>query len=380
MAAMPAAKKRKDPRDTPAMRQYRAFKTKHPDCVLFFRMGDFYEMFDDDALVAHRTLGITLTERSKGLPMAGVPYHAVDGYLRRMMEAGHRVAICEQVQDPAEAKGIVDRAVSRVLTPGTLVDDDLLDAGASNLVAAVDLDEKRNLAHVAWAELSTGRFEITTVELTEAGDVLARIGPSELLVTDALDDDHEPLCHLRRCAACAVARRPAWTFHTTDGADRLREQFSTASLQGWGLNDDDPAMGAAGALLAFLLDTQPGTGTDVPLAHLQPPRHRDNGDRMGIDASTLRSLEVERTLRTGGVDGSLLSHMQGCVTPMGRRTLREWLCFPLRDRTAIVSRHDQVAAFFADEGVRQDLRDALRGMQDVARIGARAAMGSLHAP
>ena len=372
---MPGAKKRKDPRDTPAMRQYRAFKTQHPDCVLFFRMGDFYEMFDDDALVAHRTLGITLTERSKGLPMAGVPYHAVDGYLRRMMEAGHRVAVCEQVQDPSEAKGIVDRAVSRVLTPGTLIDDDLLDAGASNLVAAIDLDEQHNLAHLAWAELSTGRFEITTVEMTDAGDVLARIGPSELLVTDTLDDDHEPLCHLRRCAACAVARRPAWTFHAADGADRLREQFSTASLQGWGLDDNDPVTGAAGALLAFLLDTQPGAGTDSPLAHLQPPRRRDDGDRMGIDASTLRSLEIERTLRTGGVDGSLLSHMQGCVTPMGRRTLRDWLCFPLRDRWAITSRHEQVAAFLADEGVRHDLRDALRGMQDVARIGARAAMG-----
>ena len=375
MQSMPGAKKRKDPRDTPAMRQYRAFKTQHPDCVLFFRMGDFYEMFDDDAVVAHRTLGITLTERSKGLPMAGVPYHAVDGYLRRMMAAGHRVAVCEQVQDPAEAKGVVDRAVSRVLTPGTLVDDDLLDAGASNLVAAIDFDERNNAAHLAWAELSTGRFEVVTVALPDACDVLARIGPSELLVADALHDDHPELDRVRRYAACTVAPRPAWTFHVADGADRLREQFGTASLQGWGLADDDPVTGAAGALLAFLLDTQPGTGTGPPLPHLQPPRRRDDGDRMGIDASTLRSLEIERTLRTGGVDGSLLAHMAGCVTPMGRRTLREWLCFPLRNRAAIESRHDQVAAFVADEGVRHDLREALRGMQDVARIGARAAMG-----
>ncbi len=144
---MAKAQKKKDPRDTPAMRQYRTFKEQHPNCVLFFRMGDFYEMFDEDAHTAHRTLGITLTERTSGLPMAGVPFHSVEGYLRRMMEAGHRVAVCEQVQDAAEAKGVVERAVTRVLTPGTLVDDDLLDAGRANLVCAVELtDDTAQLA------------------------------------------------------------------------------------------------------------------------------------------------------------------------------------------------------------------------------------------
>ena len=371
---MANVQKKRDPWDTPAMRQYKALKDAHGDCVLFFRMGDFYEMFDEDAITAHRTLGITLTERTKGLPMAGVPFHAVDGYLRRMMDAGHRVAVCEQVQDPAEAKGVVDRAVTRVLTPGTLVDDDLLDAGRANLVSAMDIDEGRREAHLATAELSTGRFQICTVPLAEAADVLARLGPAELLVADTCDND-ALLDRITAVTACAIARRPAWSFHATDGAARLREHYGTTSLQGWGLTDDDPLTGAAGALLGFLLETQPAAGTNGALNHLQPPRRLQDGDSMGIDASTLRSLEIERTLRTGSVEGSLLSTLQSCVTPMGRRTLRDWLCFPLRNREAIETRHDQVAAFTADEPLRLDLRDALKHVQDVARIGGRAALG-----
>jgi DNA mismatch repair protein MutS len=375
MAQMPQARKKKakDPRDTPAMRQHRAFKQAHPDCILFFRMGDFYEMFGDDALVAHRTLGITLTERTSGLPMAGVPYHAVDGYLRRMMAAGHRVAICEQVQDPAEAKGVVDRAVTRVLTPGTLVDDDLLEAGCSNLVTAVDIDTGRQEAHVASAELSTGRFQLTTVGLRSLVDLLVRTGPAEVLIADTAEDTY--LEQLKAALHCSVARRPAWTFHRGDGAARLREHYKVASLQGWGMDDDDPMSGAAGALLGFLLETQPGDGRDTPLRHLQPPKRIVDTDIMEIDASTLRSLEIERTVRSGSVEGSLLATLQCCVTPMGRRKLRDWLCFPLQDRVRIDARHAQVADFKADEGLRLDLRDALRPVQDLARIGARAALG-----
>ncbi|MCH2136857.1 MAG: DNA mismatch repair protein MutS [Phycisphaerales bacterium] len=376
MAGAKNAKKKKDPRDTPAMRQYRAFKEAHPDCVLFFRMGDFYEMFDDDALVAHRTLGITLTERTTGLPMAGVPFHAAEGYLRRMMDAGHRVAVCEQVQDPAEAKGVVDRAVTRVLTPGTLVDDALLDAGASNIVAALDLDEQRQLAHLSWAELSTGRFELATTSLPDAADLLARIGPSELLVSDDFDDaDNTQASRLEAIVGCPVTRRAPWTFHARDGAAKLREHHGTASLRGWGLEEDDPLTGTAGALLTFLQDTQCHGPLGRGLRHLQPPRRRQDGHLVEIDGSTLRSLEIEKTVRSGGVEGSLLETMQCCVTPMGRRTLREWLCFPLRDLRDIHARHDTVGAFVADEAARLDLREALRGMQDVARIGARASLG-----
>ena len=369
---MAKAQKKKDPRDTPAMRQYRTFKEQHPDCVLFFRMGDFYEMFDEDAHTAHRTLGITLTERTSGLPMAGVPFHSVEGYLRRMMEAGHRVAVCEQVQDAAEAKGVVERAVTRVLTPGTLVDDDLLDAGRANLVCAVELTD--DTAQLATAELSTGRFDVCAVPRADAMDTLARIGPSEILVAD-IDHDDAWLERAQAVAGGVIARRPAWSFHAADGAARLREHWGVASLSGWGLTDDDPLTGAAGALLGFLLETQPGAGKDGALAHLQPPRRMQDAGMLGIDASTLRSLELERTLRTGGTEGSLLATLQGCITPMGRRTLRDWLCFPLVDRAAVEARHDQVAAFRADDALRHDLRESLKQVQDVARIGARAALG-----
>ncbi len=354
------------------MRQYRAFKAEHPDCVLFFRMGDFYEMFDDDAHVAHHTLGITLTERTKGLPMAGVPFHAVEGYLRRMMDAGHRVAVCEQVQDAAEAKGVVERAVTRVLTPGTLVDDNLLDPARANLVTAIHVDAS-DTAHVATAELSTGRFDVCSCPAGTLADMVTRIGPAELLVPDTFDDAQTD--RLEAVAHCAIARRASWTFHATEGARLLCEHFETASMQGWGMTDDNPVAGAAGALLTFLRETQPASTHHDGLRHLQPPRVRARDGIMGIDASTLRSLEVERTLRTGGTEGSLLATMQSCVTPMGRRALRDWLCFPLTDRARIESRHDHVSAFHADDGLRLDLREALKSVQDVARIGARAAMG-----
>ena len=172
--------------DTPAMRQFQHFKKLHPDCVLFFRMGDFYETFYDDAELAARVLGVTLTQRTEGIPMAGVPYHAVEGYLRRMIQAGHRVAVCDQVEDPKEAKGVVKRDVTRLITPGTITDDALLEEGRQNPLVAVAIGAP-GIAAVAWAELSTGAFHVATFAPHELPDELARIGPREVLFSD--DDD-----------------------------------------------------------------------------------------------------------------------------------------------------------------------------------------------
>ncbi|MCI0631726.1 MAG: DNA mismatch repair protein MutS, partial [Phycisphaerales bacterium] len=397
----------RNPRDTPAMRQYARFKAQHPECVLFFRMGDFYEMFDDDALMCHKVLGLTLTQRTAGIPMAGVPYHAVEGYLRRMIQAGYRVAVCEQIEDPKDAVGVVDRSVTRVLTPGTLVDEALLDEGQANTIAAIQFLEagERSGAVVALAELSTGKFELIELDGERVLDEVARLRPAELLYVETADGAAPPrVKSIASAVGCALTARPAWTFRLSDARDLLREHFGVAKLDGFGLEDGDGAVGPAGALLRYLQETQAGaereTRPDEPsprpsplrakgegeepspqpsprgrgsLVHLRPPRKRATDRFVMIDASSLRSLEIERTMRSGQVDGSLISVLNRCRTSMGRRLLREWLCFPLRDLEEITSRQRRVGAFAQEAELAAGLGEQVEGMQDVARIVGRVA-------
>ncbi|MEC8558603.1 MAG: DNA mismatch repair protein MutS, partial [Planctomycetota bacterium] len=328
------------------MKQYVRFKIEHPECLLLFRMGDFYELFGTDAQVAHEALGITLTERTKGMPMAGVPHHSMEGYLRRLVEGGHRVAICDQVQDPKDAKGVVDRAVTRVLTPGTLIDESMLDDAAPNHLAAVHHTGERVV--IATAELSTGAFEIHDVPADRLVDELARIGPAELIVSEPSEDDPAWLSELEQSGLAPISRRAEWTFQL-EHARRLLESFHQVnSLEAFGLADHQPAIEVAGALLQYLRETQGPGGGDEPqasLAHLQPPRLCTEHEHLVIDATSLRSLEIARTMRAGTSEGTLLSVLQRGRTPMGRRLLREWLCWPLRDRGRIEARHRAIGAF-----------------------------------
>ncbi|MHC5114355.1 MAG: DNA mismatch repair protein MutS [Planctomycetota bacterium] len=371
------AKRARDPRDTPAMRQHRRFKEQHPDCILMFRMGDFYELFDDDAELVHRVLGLTLTQRTEGVPMAGVPYHALDGYLQKLITQGYRVAVCDQVQDPREAKGVVERAVTRVLTPGTLVDEALLEEARPNQIAAVRLpDDPGGDAAVAIAEVSTGRFTVTPVPLPRLGDELARLAPAELLYPETPDGVvPEAIDRAARSVECPLTARPDWTFRPADAADLLKRHFGVRSLEGYGLADDDDEVASAGALVRYLLETQAPDGAEESsrLAHLRPPRREQRDDHLLIDATSLRALEIERTMRSGETRGSLLSVLQRCVTPMGKRLLRRWLCFPLRRREAIEARQGAVAAFAADATLSARLADEIRPVQDVARIVGRIA-------
>ena len=361
------------------MRQHARFKTQHPDCVLLFRMGDFYEMFDDDAVLAHKELGLTLTQRTKGVPMAGVPHHSVETYLRRLIEAGHRVAICDQIEDPKEAKGVVDRAVTRVLTPGTLVDETLLDEGRTNHVAALGFLEaaREPKAAMAVVELSTGSFSLLDLPLERALDEIVRVGPSELLYAQPPDGDIPPRIEsIRTSAGCALTARPAWTFRPREGRECLLEHFRVATLTGFGLTDDDPCLGAAGAVLRYLLETQApdADAGAVRLRHLRPPS-RDHADRyVTIDATTLRNLEIERTIFDQSTAGSLHSIFGRCRTAMGKRLLRRWLAFPLRDLAAIEARHGAVAALVEDRVFADALAREIAAVQDVARIVARVSM------
>ncbi|MEM9884078.1 MAG: DNA mismatch repair protein MutS, partial [Planctomycetota bacterium] len=368
--------------DTPAMRQYRGFKEAHPGCVLFFRMGDFYEMFFEDAELAHRVLGVTLTRRTEGVPMAGVPYHSVEGYLRRMIQAGHRVAVCEQVEEASQAKGVVKRDVTRVITPGTLTDETLLADEQVNPCAAVvfhgsDSGGGDDRASLAWAELSTGSFAVATVEVDGLADELARVGPGELLYCETADGEVPPrVANLPTEAA--KTGRPGWQFRPAEALEALRRQYRVASLAGFGLSDDDPAVGAAGGLLAYLLETQKrneASGGDGVLPHLRPPRAVVQSRHLVIDRASLASLEVESTLR-GGDEGSLLGVFRrgGCVTAMGKRLLRDWLCYPLAKREPIEARQRVVRALVDDRRFAEELAAALDGLHDVPRITARLAV------
>ena len=355
--------------DTPAMRQFKRFKEQHPDCVLFFRMGDFYEMFYDDAKLAHKVMGVTLTQRTTGIPMAGVPYHAVEGYLRRMIQAGYRVAVCDQVEDPKHAKGVVARDVTRVITPGTLTDETLLEEGQTNPLAAVEFHDDQ--ASVAWAELSTGSFSFGTFSLDEITDEVARIGPSELLYIES-DSGDKP--NLIDAIECANAARPAWQFRQDEARETLCRQFQVATLDAFGLADDDPAMGPASAIIHYLRETQK-TEADGRIGHLQPPRRFARSEHLVIDQTSLRSLEIERTMRSGEVAGSLLGVINQCVTAMGKRTLRQWLCYPLCQKEPIELRQRAVGAMVEDSRFLNELRDVLDKVHDIERISARIAVG-----
>ncbi|MBX2851740.1 MAG: DNA mismatch repair protein MutS [Phycisphaeraceae bacterium] len=377
----------KPKQDTPAMRQYKHFKKQHPGCVLFFRMGDFYEMFYEDAVLAHKAMGITLTQRTEGVPMAGVPYHSVEGYLRKMIQAGHRVAICEQVEDAKEAKGVVKRDVTRVMTPGTLTDESLLEEGAENPLASIVYHHQEGSdgaqASIAWLELSTGSFSVATLDEEQAEEELARIAPSELLYCDTATGD-APLRieHLKQQLGCSATGRPSWQFRIDEAAEALKQQYGVAQLSGFGFADDDPALTAAGAVLQYLGETQrsgeEASGTPKQLAHLRPPKRFARHEHLVIDPTSLRSLEIDRTLRTGSTDGALLGVFKGPSAPntaMGKRLLRHWLCYPLSDRGGIEQRQGVVQAMVDDSRFRRELKEAIDPVQDIERIAARLAVG-----
>jgi DNA mismatch repair protein MutS len=358
---------------TPAMRQFARFKQAHPDCILFFRLGDFYEMFGRDAVLVHKLLSITLTERTKGLPMAGVPFHSAEGYIRRLVAMGHRVAVCEQMQDPKDAKGVIERAVTRVLTPGTLVDETLLEAGSANRVVAISIDGAE--AHLAAIEVSTGAFTVHACPVALLGDEIARLAPSEIVHPEERDGSVNPEFTRLASRGLALTARQGWYFRAEDAYDALTAQFGVRSLEGFGFAKGDPSIAAAGAILRYALETQATDQTTGRIPHLLPPRRVVRGEHLGVDATTLRALEIERTLRTGATEGSLLSIFDGTATPMGRRLVRDWLCYPLAKKKAIDARLDRVAALAADERFADAVLAQLGELQDVARIAGRAALG-----
>ncbi len=353
---------------TPLMQQYREIKSRHPDSILLFRMGDFYEMFYDDAVTASKVLGLTLTSRNNGgaseVPLAGVPVRAVGEYLRRLVSGGYRVAVCEQVEDPRVAKGIVRREVVETVTPGAAYADDLLDGARANFLCAISVDG--NGIGIAAIDVSTGRFRIATGSFDDARAAVARFDSREVLINGDAEERVRPLL----ADGALLARRPGWEFDPALARDALQSHFGLASLDGLGIQaSDDCAIGAAGALLRYLRELQPA---GVP--HIARPVIERSGATMPLDDMTRRNLELVESLR-GGTEGTLLGILDRTQTAMGSRRLREWMLAPLVNRPAIDMRLDAVAALFGDPIPRTALRSALDGVRDVERLGAKAAAG-----
>jgi DNA mismatch repair protein MutS len=349
------------------MQQYQAAKREHPDALLFFRMGDFYEMFHEDAKVASRALGLTLTSRDKAnpVPMAGVPVKAVDTYLRRLLTLGHKVAICDQVQDPREAKGLVDRAVVRIVTPGTVTEEAVLDARSNNFLAALFTSGEK--AGIAWVDLSTGAFRAEDTTALNLPDELGRIDPAELLVPDAMQ---EALGPLRDSLRGSVSIRPDWAFDRAEARRILLAHFGVATLDGFGCEDLEQALNAAGAVLQYLGETQK-TG----LGHITHLTKVVDGTFLVMDRATRRALEITESMLDGTRKGTLLQVLDHSQTAMGGRCLRSWLLAPLVDPADIRERHDAVAELVEDSFLRKDVRDALSRVTDLERIAAKIATG-----
>ncbi|CAG0994495.1 DNA mismatch repair protein MutS [Burkholderiales bacterium] len=352
---------------TPMMQQYLRVKAEHPDKLVFYRMGDFYELFYDDAKSAARMLDITLTSRGQSagapIPMAGVPYHAIEQHLARLMRLGGSAVIVEQFGDPATSKGPVERRVSRIVTPGTLVDANLLDARTTCLLAACLVAGKR--AGIAWLDLAAGRLAMVDVPAGDLGATLERIEPAELLVPE--DADPPPL----RRGSIPVRPRPPWHFDAAAGARALAKHFGTQDLRAFGADDAPIATGAAGALIDYAAATQQSSIAHVTTLAVERP-----GTHVALDPATRRNLEISRTL-SGEAQPTLLSLLDACVTSAGSRLLREWLPAPLRDAAAAAARHDAVEVLVGAPGTRKRLRESLSRVADVERIASRISLAQV---
>jgi DNA mismatch repair protein MutS len=354
--------------ETPLMQQWREIKARHPDALVFFRVGDFYEMFYGDAEEGARLLDLTLTSRNNGssrAPLAGIPVHALDTYLQRLIRLGRRVAICEQVEDPAQAKGIVRREVVETITPGTVLADGLLNARRNNFLAAVAGPPGGPLpVAVAWADLSTGELSTTEVPWAGLADALGRIDPTELVLPRSWE-----LFGAAGAPNAMRTYRPDSTFDFRHGTELLIRHFGVASLEGFGFRGaDEPLVSACGALADYLAQTQPSAS-----AALRPPRIVRQAEMMELDEMTRRNLELVESLGSGPGGVTVLSVLDQALTPMGARLMRRWLLAPLTDLAQIGRRHDAVAELVQDPKMRGAIRKACGEIRDQERLAAKIA-------
>lgn len=365
------------PKATPMIQQYLSIKERYRDAILFYRMGDFYEMFFEDAHTASRVLDIALTSRNKNdampVPMCGVPYRAAQSYVARLIDNGFKVAVCDQVEDPAAAKGLVKREVVRVVTPGMIVEDDMLDAKSHNFILAFHII--KDLLGFAYMDISTGTFRVAE---TRAGVSMLQeiqgVDPKELLFAESLQDDSL----VKDIQGVMGPRAINWLddrhFDARQGRKRLIEQFRTMTLEGFGCDHYTCALGAAGALLHYVEETQKQSVT-----HFQGVQTVSLDDHLIIDPISRRNLELETNLRDGSRRGTLISVLDKTITPMGGRRLKQWLRYPLRSAVSIGQRLDAIEETLAKTDFRRHLATALDDVYDLERLNSKIAMGHANA-
>ena len=355
---------------TPVRTQYLEMKARHPDAILLFRMGDFYETFDEDARIVARDMEIVLTQRDMGggeiVPLAGIPYHALDGYLAKLIRKGHRVAICEQTSEP-DGRKLVDRDIVRVVSPGTVIEPGLLEAGANNYLAAVALGDAR--AGIAYVDVTTGEFGATEVALADAPQELARLAPAEVLVAEAAGEGPAAGLFPAEAGITVTTRAPS-AFGQAPARRRLLDHFGAASLESFGIEGRPLAAAAAGAIVDYLGETH-----QASLAQLRGLRAYSTTGFMVLDAQTRRNLELFEGGRWGSREQSLLAVLDLTETPMGARLLRRWLGQPLLDLGGLRERHEAVGWLHEGGVRRQRLQDALKAVADVERALHRIGAG-----
>ncbi len=359
---------------TPLMEQYLAIKAQHKDAILFFRMGDFYEMFYEDAHVGSKVLGITLTSRAHGkaadVPLAGFPYHALDSYLNKMIKAGYRVAICEQTEDPKLAKTIVKREVLEVVSPGTAVSDDLLETKRNNYLVSLFSDNTR--FGIAVVDVSTGEFQVGQFDLSELNEQVAAMSPAELLLAESQMSTLTG--RLEKTVTCTITKRDDWTFNHDYSLELLTDHFGTLSLKGYGLDDLDIAIQAAGSVICYLRENQ-----KEKLVHINSIRRMTGDEYMIIDAASRRNLELIQPMNPQQKQATLLSVLDRTRTPMGGRMLVQWILFPLLKIPAIQERQQAVSCLVQTTALRNNLAESLRKAGDLERLLARFATGRANA-
>ncbi len=360
------------------MDQYRAIKARHRDAILFFRLGDFYEMFFDDAIEASSLLDLTLTHR-QGEPMCGVPYHAARTYIARLLRHGKKIAICEQLSEPGAGKGIVDRDVIEVVTPGTTVEEDFLDQTANNyLVSACILNGRLCIAYL---DVSTGEFRAFSHPVSDSlGQAqhlraeLYRLSPREMLVQQSLLEDRAIAEAIGEMEGLVVGKYPDWSFDPVSAAADIARRFGVVSLKGFGFDDDAPELAAAGVLLRYIDETARSASP-----HLAPPLPYRDDEYLSIDEGSRKNLEIVRNMGDSGRAFSLIAVLDHTRTAPGSRLLRNWLLQPLRSRVAAEARLDAVDFLYRDQRLLSSLRDVLGSVRDIERLASRVAMDKAHA-
>ena len=364
---------------TPMMRQYVELKEKYSDCLLFFRLGDFYEMFFEDAKTASKELELVLTGRDCGLaeraPMCGVPYHSVDVYINKLIDKGYKVAICEQLEDPALAKGLVTRDVIRIITPGTVIEERMLEEGKNNYIASIHFEN--SAIGLAYADVSTGGFFACELQgsnaLSQLIDELARLQPTQIIADESLFV--QQVLTKRISSQYYLERYKEKAFQFASASERLRRHFRVASLRGFGCETLPVAVSAAGALMQYLEETQKNA-----LSHIQSLRILDRTSYMNLDVSTRRNLELTQPLQHGGSKKSTLLYLlDQTKTAMGSRMLRDWIDRPLQRVDEINRRLSAVSIIFHDMALRKNLQQRLGGIYDIERLCSRIVYGTINA-